>query len=196
MDEGQIIGTTIAVLAGVAFLAGLIWLFATGRTPKWPEGEAKAQADLDGFTAVVIWGRGVAPAPLLAIRAVKAAAALRDAWAELERPPYKMQTFGVHVLADADFEATHPVGPKHGATSQAYLGSASQRLGDPPPMVVMRASLADHAMATGQPIIHELLHDIGALRYDREHETEGVWDMPGVPGVSVEKLASAVYAKR
>lgn len=197
MDEGQIIGLTITIIAVIALVAGLVWLFVWGSRPEWPDAEARSEVSINGIGVVVLWGRGSTPGSsfalrfLLPVHAVQAVQSLRKAWTQSGRPPYKFGTFGVYVLNKYDFEASITWGDDPSKV-QAYLSSAVQRLGDPPPMVVLRSSLVQHAIDTGQPIIHELLHDIGGLRYDRGHKDPLVWDMPGHED-SIEALAQQHY---
>lgn len=194
MDEGQIIGLVITIVAVAALLAGLVWLFATGTKPKWPEGAWRTETDLYDYHVVVVGAPSTPMRQTLGVRAARAAFALHKAWEKAPAiKPAKLKSFGVHVLMDDAFEKTVNWGedPK---VVRAYLANAQQRLGDPPPLIVMRASLVEHTIQTGQPVIHELIHGAGSgLMMDRSHATRSVWDMPGHPEDNVEAVAEGLF---
>lgn len=178
--DGQTIGLIITIVAVVALLIGFGWLFIFGTRNEWPEGERKV-GRAGGFTSHVIWspamsGRRV---PLLARATAEAARATTQAWREHHGsdPPDSLHVVAAYVLTDEEFEDRIAKSMPWASPEkmQSYLTHTRRRLGHGPPMAVMRGSLQDHLMRTGQPAIHEYLHALGGLIYDRVHENAETW---------------------
>lgn len=191
MIEGQIIGIIIGIIAALAFVGGLIWLLVTGTKPIWPKG-ARVHSEVHyGHKPTLIWGEGVKIDWALMEASARAAFYLQKVWENSGKPKYKLKEFGVHILKRRDFE-NGITWRDHPEMDNGYLTSASQRLGDPPPVIVIPDDMVKHAIDSGQPIIHELLHDRNGLRFDRDHMTYGVWKHTNGDR-SIEALAQEAF---
>jgi hypothetical protein len=198
--DGQTIGIAIAIVAAVALATGLIWLFGFGRRNEWPEGES-FRTNHGRHLATVVWSPAARPLYgsqklAVALAVAHAAASVAAAWKEVKgttEAQGRLAEVGLWVLADEEFEVmarkTQPhLDPKN---VSAWLVHVPRRLGSGPPMAVMRFSLVEHALKTGQPLIHEFLHDVGLL-HDRGHTDPTVWSRRD-DVLQVEERAAQIF---
>lgn len=200
MSEDQIIGLIITIAAVVAITTGLVWLFVFGIRPEWPEG-IRSEATYRGHRAIVVWHESYRPNSTdresIALQVAKAAWVTGRAWREKKGDNVfgDLETVGAWILADGAFEEeaakAHP--GRDPLSIAAWLGKGMQRLGNGPPMPIMRESHVDHLERTGQPAIHELLHSLGGLYHDRAHADASVWADPANPEISVEERAQELF---
>lgn len=196
MDQGEVIGLVISVVATLALAGGFVWLFVFGRRNEWPAG-LRIEQVVGGHNATVIWHPGSGGSSLVAASVARAALATANAWSELKGTDEAVKTLGhvaVWLLPDAEFDreaaSVNPYrDPKHVA---AYLVHVRRRLGQGPPMAVVRASLQDRMQKSGQPCIHEFLHAVGDLYYDGAHRDATVWAKSDAVE-QVEERAEAIY---
>jgi hypothetical protein len=186
------IGLAITTAAALALLVGIGWLLIFGTRNEWPDG-TRVSATFRGHSAEVVWARGanVAGADVLAV--AKAAWAVSRAWRIVrgENRFGDLELVGAWILPDDAFEIEAAKSHADPSAAQAYLVHVRRRLGQGPPLIVMRASLVAHLVETGQPAIHELLHAMPGLYGDRLHVTADVWEKPGA--VTAEGSASSYY---
>ncbi len=186
------IGLAITIAAVLALLVGIGWLLIFGRRDEWPEGK-RVRAEFRGHVAEVVWARGASVTGSANLAVVKAAWSVTRAWRIVrgENRFKDVERVAAWILPDAAFELEAAKSHADPTATQAYLVHVRRRLGQGPPLIVMRASLVAHLVETGQPAIHELLHAMPGLYGDRLHQTADVWETSG--SVTAEGSASAFY---
>ena len=174
----------VQIVILVAAVVGLIGLAAVAiiqafRIP-WPSGPRMTRVSALGTEVSVIDAPGSDGERLMLLDAcTMATTSIFTAW-HVYRPNDASASavftkFGVHFIEDTlmdDIQAA--LFP--GQTIASYLGNASSRFNEIP-LAVVRKSLASHVIATGQPVMHELLHallahfvpDAGG-NHDHKHE--------------------------
>jgi len=176
----------IIFLAPVALLIfAALWLLWLGRRPTFPKGTRLTESrgrfevhtvsqytdnhpnvslkELAHVCALAVWATGTAWT-----RKING-----EAWEEIKE-------VCVYFVDDAYFEAQPWTQIQ---TAAAFLVNTGASVGAGLPMAVIRASLVNEVLKTGEPVIHEMCH--GLLRHytkpdrDREHTDPAVWTAPG-----------------
>lgn len=201
MIEGEIIGLVITIVAIVAMVTGFVWLLAFGRRPMWPDGD-RTEVVYRAHRAIVIWDPShhvsdVRERTTIALACAKASWAISRAWHDAtgENVFGDLETIGVQVFEDSAFEdrAARAIPGRDPKTVGAFLDKGAVRLGNGPPMPVIRASHLAHVENTGQPIIHELLHSLGDLYTDREHVDGKAWADASDSEIEIEERAEGLF---
>lgn len=185
------IGLAITIAAALALLVGFGWLLIFGRRDEWPAGK-RVTVTFRGHVADVVWAQGVSVADA-SVAVAKAAWAVGRGWKTIrdENRFGELQRVAAWILPDDAFEVEAAKSHADPTSTQAYLVHVPRRLGQGPPLIVMRASLVTHLIKTGQPAIHELLHAMPGLYGDRLHTTADVWEARDFG--TVEGSAAALY---
>lgn len=158
MTPIQITILTIAILGLIG--AALIAVIQAYRIP-WPSGARMTRVSALGTEVSVISAPGSDGEKLMLLDAcTMASTAIFTAW-HVYRPNDTAASavftkIGVHFVEDAMMDdiqaALFP-----GQSIASYLGNASSQFNEIP-LAVVRKSLVTNVIATGQPVMHELLH--------------------------------------
>lgn len=191
------IGLAITIAAVAALLVGVGWLLIFGRRDEWPEGR-RDTIMFRGHQADVVWSAGPVHVDVdvditASLAIARAAWAVFNAWRDVrgESRFGDLERVAAWILPDGDFEREAAMSHADPKGIQAYLVHVRRRLGQGPPLIVMRASLVAHLAETGQPAIHELFHAMPGLYRDRAHATVDVWERHG--DETAERRAAMLY---
>ena len=192
-------GLIILIVSVTALVAMIVWLLATGFRNRWPEG-TRVEAEYKGHKVTMIIAPRWAPGPGIsfegrALALAKAVWASAEAWRRAtDSEARDVSEVAVYIADRATFDALLPTAGSIGA---AFLGRVPRRLGQGPPLISIRAELAEHLFATGEPMLHEMMHALtdqyAAVGDGATHQNPVLWtehaDNPG----SVQARARALY---
>jgi len=187
-------GLIITISASLALIFMFGVLFAIGFRPQWPDG-ARFVEKRGPYTLTLIVTddarretKETAFAPVAAMYG-KALWATAQGWhIQKGGSTDDLSEAAVLLLSDAEYESREPTLKD----SNAHQTWVPKRIGHGPILVVMRASLTTHAVHTGEPVIHELIHALGG---SRDHKDITMWSEFGSAGpkVSVQEYARVRY---
>jgi len=185
------VGLIILIVTLVAFAAMITFMLATGFKNQWPAGE-RVESTYKGHKLTLITGPETKtdslPWDKVASHFVRAMWATSAAFEEVkEGDPKKLAEGAVLVLSEEEYEDR--AGPFL-QSSVSFQVTVPRRIGHGPLLVVMRASLVEHAVKTGEPIIHEFIHGIGGDYY---HKDETWWNEFTTAPDSVQARAQSLY---
>lgn len=185
MEGESVIGLVITVVTVVVLVGGLVTFLILGVRDELPKG-VLATATFNGYEGTVVLDQYTGQHTVRARHEDAAHTAARAAWAtamawkgvKSEDRSKALKRVVVWVREDSAFNdmVRQSMPGRDPSNVAAFLLFVRRRIGQGPPMPVVRASLLDHLIETGSLVIHELLHADSALIHDRQHKTVGVWE--------------------
>lgn len=176
----MLVQIAILVASVVGLIAVGVFIFVQAFRVPWPSGPRMTRVSALGTEVTVINAPGLDGEKLMLLDAcTMASTAIFTAW-RVYRPNDMAASavftkIGVHFIDDMMMDdiqaALFP-----GQTVASYLSNASSRFNEIP-LAVVRKSVAAEVIATGQPIMHELVHALMAYfvpdasgNHDHTHE--------------------------
>jgi hypothetical protein len=177
----------VLVLASMAF--GLVWFLWLGRRLRFPPGTVRTVTSgtaingrrqlvhviIDPVVEAALAGtpveRGL-KALKLAVRSAAAVSAIRSVWTKARHLPADiLDEVAVYYQSSAEFDKSFP-------NAAAYLSNTPASVGSGLPMAVVRDTCVLEVQATGEPVIHEMIHallgEYSKAGADRGH-TDNAW---------------------
>jgi hypothetical protein len=167
-------------LVGAAFVAGIIYVFINWKKPVFPEGDRIVYESSEGYKVhLILDGPTFLRLPTtLAEACAHAAFALDIAWGSQERKG-SIQEVVVVFKSEDRFTYYGMPAPR----VQAYLTTCSYKLGKGYiPMAVIRDRHIGKIFNNGEPLIHELCHELlgeHVISRGEGHQQGHVWAVLG-----------------
>ena len=187
-------GWAILIVVVMALAASATWLLWRGREPHIPNGFSHTASRGRYKITTVIQYRDHGDLEKISHACALAVWAAGRAWAAVKKSPDDEIEHVCVYFTDDDLFEQHRFRELRKAV--AFLVYTGANVGAGIPMAVIRASIVPEVLATGEPVIHEMLHALlgqsSEPDKDRDHSDAAVW---AANGGGVQLMARGLYKK-